>query len=118
MKLKKNLLLLSMILLSSLLTSCAQVPDVPVCKELTPYRAHCTYTISPKEKDFIIDDEHPWTDPRDGKEYTWWEMRPVQIQVPPYSWAELKKYIIKQCRITKNCRSDIGEWFTKMEPKK
>lgn len=112
MKLKKISLMLSLILLSSIITSCAQIPDVPICKELSPDRGYCSYTLSPKSRDFYIDEEHPY------KGQTWWEMRPIMMQVPPSSWAEIKKYIIKQCRIAGNCRSDVGEWLNKITPNK
>lgn len=112
MKLKKNLSKLMMILLSLITFSCANIPDVPVCKEITPDKGWCSYTL--KEGGFYVDDERPYHFGTD-KEYTWWEYRPVMMSLPPHSWQEIKKYIIKQCRITKKCRGNVGEWFSNME---
>jgi hypothetical protein len=119
MQLKNVSLLLLMTLLSSLLTSCATVPDVPLCKELGPDRGYCAWTLKPKEQNFYVDEDHPYAfDPKKPEEkFTWWEIRPLMIQLPPHSWAMLKAYIIKQCNITKRCRSDIGEWLAEFEKK-
>lgn len=106
MPLRKSLSLLSLILLSSIITSCGSVPDVYVCKELNPGRAFCTKTITDENQ--YVDDEHKLN----GK--TWWEIRPTTIQMPPESWAEFKKWIIKTCRRI-HCRSDIGQWLKSVE---
>lgn len=111
MKLRKNLLMLLTFSLNLIAISCANIPDVPICKELNPDKGYCAWTLKPKSENFYIDEARPYK----GK--TWWEMRPTMIQVPPSSWTEIKTYVIKQCRITRNCRSDVGEWLDKMETK-
>lgn len=118
MKLNPNLSLLLILLLSSIITSCANIPDVPICKEINPDKGWCSYTLTPGG--FYVDEYRPYAfDPKKPDEKsTWWEIRPVMMQMPPHSWAEFKKYIIKQCRITKKCKGNVGEWFTKMENKK
>lgn len=107
------------VLLSLIAFSCAKVPDVPLCKEITPDKGFCAYTLTPGG--FYVDDSRPYAfDPREVDEQgkpvlrTWWEIRPVMIQIPPYSWEKLKTYIIKQCRQTRSsrrCRGEVGEWM-------
>lgn len=113
---KKSLSLLSIISLSLIVFSCASVPDVPICKEINPDKGYCSWTLSPGG--FFVDEERPYAfnpkKPEDKK--TWWEIRPVMLAVPPHSWAELKKFIIKSCKISRNCRGDVGEWLNKMTP--
>lgn len=118
MLLKKSLSKLMIISLSLIAISCANVPDVPVCKEIHPGKGWCSYTLT--EGGFYVDDDRPYAfNPRESEKlYTWWEYRPMMMSLPPHSWGEFKKYIIKQCRITKKCRGNVGEWFTKMEDKK
>lgn len=118
MKLKKNLLKPLMILLSFLTFSCATVPDVPVCKEISEEKGWCSWTI--KSGGFYVDEENPYAfDPNYPEElYTWWEYKPMMISLPPYSLQEIKKYIIKQCRKTKKCKGDIGEWFSRLDGSK
>lgn len=101
----KNLYLRLSLLLSLLIsTSCSSIKqiDKPVCVEINLSKAFCTYTIS--NKDFIIDDEHPYQ----GK--TWFELRPTMILIPVESWASFKKYLIKECKITKRCGGMIEGW--------
>lgn len=101
---KKSLSLLLGILLS-LLTSCASVPDVPVCVEINPTKAWCTNTVS--EKEFYIDDAHPYN----GR--SWWEQRVANIQVPAQSWAEIKDFMIKTCKKSNACAKYIATWEKK-----
>lgn len=117
MLLKKNLSSLLIISLSLIVFSCASVPDVPICKEITPDKGYCSWTLSPGG--FIVDEEHPHAfNPKKPEELsTWWEQRPLMLQVPGHSWAEIKKFIIKSCKISRKCRGDVGEWLDKMTPK-
>lgn len=106
------------VLLSLITFSCAKVPDVPLCKEITPDKGYCSNTLSPGG--FYVDDARPYAfDPRKPDEkLTWWEVRPVMIQIPPYSWEKLKAYIIKQCRQTRRssrCRGEVGEWMDSLK---
>lgn len=80
-----------MILFVLIASSCAniQAPDVPICKELDPQSGYCTHTISNKSQ--IVDDVNKL----DGK--TWWEHRPYLVSMPPSSWEEIKKTMVKIC---------------------
>lgn len=113
-KYSSNLLLGSCILI---LYSCARVPDVPLCKEITPDKGFCSWTLS--QGGFYVDESRPYAfDPKKpDKLWTWWEIRPVMIQIPPHSWAEIKKFIIKSCRNSKDCPDDVGEWMDNMKVK-
>lgn len=93
-----------------LLTSCASVPDVPVCVEINMTKGFCTNTVS--DKDYYIDEKNPVAI-GDAKPQTWWEMRPYMILVPVASWKEFKAYIIKQCKRT-NCDQYIKSWDRKI----
>lgn len=95
-------LLIKFILLAQL-TSCASVPDVPICVELNISKAWCTHTIS--GKDFYIDDSE---NKFNGK--TWWDIRPTMVQVPSDSWAEIKSFIIKKCKKGNDCNKHISSW--------
>jgi hypothetical protein len=56
-------------------------------------------------KEYMIDDEHPL----DGQ--TWWDLRPTMIYMPANSWVEMKSFIIKICRKTKQCDGrNITDW--------
>lgn len=66
----------------------------------------CTNTISDVE--FYIDEARPH-DFGDGKPKTWWELRPYMVMLPFPSWAELKAYLIKQCK-RNNCDEYIKSW--------
>ena len=105
--LKKSLLIAFAALLSSLLSGCASAPDVPVCVELNPDRGFCTYTIS--DKDIYVDEQNPL----EGK--TWWNMRPEMVQVPPPSWAKIKAFIIKTCKQSNNCDSEVTSWDRRLD---
>lgn len=101
----QNLLLrISFVLL---LSGCATTPpNVPVCFETGMTRGFCTYTI--ENKDIVVDE----TRLLEGK--TWWQMRPYMIHVPPSSWAEIKKFIVKICnKYPDQCQKDIGDWERK-----
>lgn len=65
------------------------IPDVPVCKELLPFEAYCTWTMSNKSQ-FVNDKEL-----LDGK--TWWEIRKSVVSVPAESYLEQKKFFLKAC---------------------
>ena len=89
------------------LCSCASVPDVPICRSRTANTGFCTWTIS--NKDQVIDDIHMLN----GK--TWLDLKIESVMVPSDSWAEIKKYIIKQCKRDNNCSNDIGTWQGKLD---
>ncbi len=110
--LRKSLLMISALSLS-LLISCASVPDIPVCTEISLSRGWCTNTISDQE--FFIDElrPHSFTGKKEDAK-TWWELRPYMVYVPFPSWAELKAYIIKQCKRT-NCKEYVASWERKIQ---
>lgn len=94
--------------LSMLLSGCATMPpDVPICMEVSPVQGWCTYTISDKE--FYIDDEHPYSFYEDQPKQTWWELRPTFLLVPAPSYAGLKAYVVKTCKQQK-CDKQIMSW--------
>jgi hypothetical protein len=66
----------------------------------------CTYTVS--NKDVTIDEENLYTLP-DGRKVSWWEMRPYMIQVPWFSWVEIKTFIITMCQKHKQC-GEVTDW--------
>lgn len=96
------------LLLGLLISGCASVPDVPVCTEIHMSKGWCTNTVSDVE--FFIYDKNPHSfsgNKKDAK--TWWELRPFMVYMPFESYAEFKKYIIKQCKRT-NCDKYIKSW--------
>lgn len=103
---KKKWLVLFAISLNFLVSGCATAPNVPICVELGPSRGFCTWTI--EDKDQYVDDAHKLN----GR--SWWEMRPTMIQVPPESWAEIKKFIINTCKQNNNCDSKVRSWDRKL----
>ena len=103
---QKKYLWISLGLWLSLLVSCAQVPDIPVCTEINMQKGFCVWTISDKEQ--IVSDK----DKLDDK--TWWEIRPSMVLLPHTSWVEIKTYIIKNCKQHKDCNKDITKWERKL----
>lgn len=88
------------ILLSSAIISCASVPDVPVCTAIDEALGFCIYTITNKE--FYIDNiDHLY----EGK--PWSQVELESLRVPASSWAEIKSYILIQCKKHKDCRDDL-----------
>jgi hypothetical protein len=107
---RKSLLILFVISLSLLLnlflSSCATVPDVPVCTKINLDKGWCTYTIS--EKEFYWDENHLYN----GK--TWWQATPTMIYLPLESWVKIKEYIIYECKKNSDCADNIGTWEGKI----
>lgn len=70
-------------------------------------KAGCVRIVSGTKT--IIDDNNPIV--IEGKPYTYWEVRPFMIQVPPESWAELKAFIIKMCKKYESaCQKEASSW--------
>jgi FKBP-type peptidyl-prolyl cis-trans isomerase 2 len=88
--------------------SCATVPDVPLCAEVSLSKGICTYTVS--GKNIVVDDEHPL----EGQ--TWFDMRSKVLAVPASSWAEIKAWMIKMCKKNK-CDADISSWDRAIDKK-
>jgi hypothetical protein len=97
----KILSLLALGSLLSLVTSCASIPDEPVCFEISPVEGYCVNTISSTE--FRVNEAQPYL----GQ--TWWEMRPYMIYLPVSSWVKFKSYIIKRCKQF-GCSKEIANW--------
>lgn len=97
---------LSFLLILSL-SGCASVPDVVVCRARTASSGFCTYTIS--NKDLIVDDVNLLN----GK--TWIDLKIESVYVPVESWAEIKKYILKQCKKNNDCSDNLDSWTRKMD---
>lgn len=95
------------------LTSCAHVPDVLICTEISMSRGWCTKTISDEE--FYVDDAHPYA--FDGKnKQTWWDARNLMIHVPVFSWVDIKTYIIQRCKTDPSgCNSAVASWDRKIK---
>lgn len=103
-------LILSALLLLSLLfvISCAGTPpNVPLCVELSPERAHCVRIMTSEQ--FEVNEERKL----DGK--TWWEHKPSVISMPATTWRELKKWIIKICKNNQACDSQVASWDRTVE---
>jgi hypothetical protein len=100
-------------LLSGLLSSCAVAPpDVPICTELSMTRGFCTYTVS--DKDFYIDETHPFSFYDNEPPQTWWDLRPTFVLVPAPSWAKIKAFTIKVCKKYGQCDKTITSWDRKL----
>ena len=93
---------LVILLVLILINSCAGIPEVPICAEVSLSKGICTYTIS--GKNIVVDDEHPL----EGQ--TWFDMRAKVLAVPASSWAQVKAWMIKQCKRTNKCSVDISSW--------
>lgn len=108
----QNLILRKLTLLSFILSlsACAtNPPDAPICVEMAPDRGYCTRMISGES--FEVDETHPMIDGTTGEKKTWWEMRPIMLQVPPATWAGIKKFIVKICKKTGQCGdAEIASW--------
>lgn len=98
---QKNNLLMLYVLLLILNASCASVPDTIICAEVSLSKGVCTYTVS--QKTITIDDEHLY------ENQTWFDIRSKALTVPASSWAKLKAFMIKQCKVHK-CDVDISSW--------
>jgi len=101
MKHLKSLLVLIFI------SSCATVPDVPVCRARAVNQGFCTWTVT--NKDLIVDD----VSTLNGK--TWLDLKIESVYVPADSWAKIKEYIIKQCKKSNDCSDNLSTWTSKID---
>ena len=92
-----------------LLCSCAGVPNSPVCFELEPWRGYCVKIVD--QEGVYVDDENLL----DGK--TWFDIRPSMILIPANSWADIKSYILKNCKRTGKC-SEIDKFTKRLDQNK
>lgn len=84
--------------------SCASVPDPTGCVKLGPGRGYCTTAMSGKKQ--LVNDERKIKAP-DGSEYTWFELEPRSIILPYWSWIEIKRFVIQNCK--ENPHPSCGE---------
>ena len=99
-------------MLNLIVNGCTTVPDKPVCVELGPDRAFCTYTI--QDKDFYWDDTNKY------ENKTYWEAKPSMVLVPPSSWVAIKTFIIEECKKNLDCSGNVDKWergFERIEEK-
>lgn len=95
---------LNLVLSFSLFSCATTAPDVPVLTRISPTQGFYVYTMSDKKG--IVDDEHLLN----GK--TWHDYVIESIYVPFESYAELKKFILKMCKIHK---CDGIDWKSKLD---
>jgi hypothetical protein len=89
-------------LLGLFLSGCSTIPDTIICAEISLSKGICRYTIS--DKTITIDDNNLYEDE------TWFSMRNKALMVPAKSWAEIKSWMIKQCKKTNQCNVQIDSW--------
>lgn len=70
-------------------------------------KGFCTTIISGKDQ--IVDDANLMDDK------TWFEARHEMILVPVDTWASLKKYLIMNCKRSRNCNANIDSWNRSIE---
>ena len=83
--------MISLISLSSLgLTNCThEIPDVPICVEITENKGYCQNTIS--DKAFYLHG------------IQWHNMKAGSMVLPLESWAPIKKFILDVCKSEGKC---------------
>lgn len=60
---------------------------------------------------FDVDETHPMLDELTKEKKTWWEMRPVMLQMPPATWVYIKSLVILACKKTGKCKDkEIESW--------
>lgn len=69
-----------------------------------------------------VDDKHPLLDGNgkpvlspEKKPYTWWDLRPLMVQIPYFDYVEIRKWITIQCRQSGQCDSRISSWDRTLE---
>jgi hypothetical protein len=104
----KRSLLIGLAISSGLIVSCATPPDVPICVRLSQDRGWCTYTVS--EQEVFVDNDKQLLNGQ-----TWAEIYVKSLVLPADSQAQLKAYIVKQCKNHNDCGGDLGKWERKTE---
>ena len=93
------LLCLSLLVLES---SCSSIPNVPLITRIDAYRCAYAYTMSDIKG--IIDDEILLN----GK--TCVDYVNEGLIIPADSWQELKKFILKKCKVDPKFCNGAGNW--------
>jgi len=99
-------ILLMLFILSMTIGCVTKLPDVWACTEISMSRGYCIKTIS--------DEETEVNETKKIYNKTWFQMRPVMIQLPIDSWVEIKKFIIMECKKNNDCNADIASWERKI----
>lgn len=85
-----NLKIIYAILFVLILSSCAtQIPDVFICADIDQSTGYCAKTISNEEKEIT------------GPE--WQSFKSDSLKISVDDWAQIKSYILKQCKKNKQC---------------
>lgn len=86
--------------------SCANVPDEPICAEVSMSEGRCSYMVSNKQ--IKVNDDNLLN----GK--TWFDIRRQALTMPAESWAKIKAWIIKMCKKYR-CDAEIDSWDRTLE---
>ena len=84
-----------MLFISLLVSACSSIPNFSACKELAPDRAKCIKVIT--------NEKYDWDDSHFVNGKTYWDARPTMLQIPADSYADLKAYLLKECKRTNKC---------------
>lgn len=133
-KLTKNLLILSSLILSA----CVKVPDIAICRDLHSKKivekdslgnenitiksnpvcmkeinesrcGLCVYTVSGKTQ-FVGEDTQYLLN---GK--PWSEVRLSGVLLPADSYVKVKEFIINTCKKSGDCQKDLVKWRTNIK---
>lgn len=100
---KTSFALISMLSFAYLASGCAlKPPNSPLCVEVTITRGTCTRIVSGDT--FDVDEDHKF----EGR--SWWDLKPVMIQMPASTWRDIKTYIIEVCKKTNQCDESVTNW--------
>lgn len=99
-----------------LISACNSLPNFRGCLEREMTKGYCCSALSGRCQD--VDDTHPLLDdkgapiinPETKKGWTWWELRPFLVSIPFFDYAELKKYLIINCKNNSSCDDRIPSW--------
>lgn len=132
----KQIISLSSLLI--LLSSCTRPPDVPACRPLTqrvvehrdefgipvrsfeanpmcvkqigePACGYCVWTISSKVQ--YVGENPKWH----LFKKPWSKILSEMVLMPSESYAQMKSYIIKNCKKHNDCNQDIDKWRIKLD---
>ena len=77
------------------LTSCNQVPNVPICAQDAPGRGVCVWTL--QGDDFHVDNTGARQYTQNGHSWSWQQLQQNSLVMPPESWAAFKTFILNTC---------------------
>jgi len=82
-------------------SSCANLPDIRSCVEISPWEARCVKMVS-GEKELWNDTNLLYGD-------SYWSKKNIMIRLHPDEIAKLKAFFLKNCKRTKNCDEMKGQ---------